>query len=313
MKVLVTGGSGGVGGHAVTALLKKGYAVVVFDKRADDVAPGVELAQGDICDPDSMGNALEGVDAVLHLAAILPPVSEQNVGLSEAVNVEGTKVIIRAMVESPSCRRLIFTSTTAVHGSRPDRHYPIRENEPLDPPDNYARQKIAAEEAIRASSLDWTILRIPAVPPTRIQKGPSGGLKLFLTIPPDSRIEILHPDDAATAFANCVECEATFHRTLFLGGGKKNGCQLTGYEMSCGMARAFGIGQLPRHIFNTDPGGAHAEWLDTAESQALLKYQTRSFDALVDDMRKNLGLVYYVSRAVSPITRFVITKFLAHS
>jgi len=311
MKILVTGGSGGVGSHVVPALLDKGYEVVVFDRREMELPAGVTLRLGDLCNPANVNAAIADVDAVVHLAAILPPVSEEHPQLAEAVNVGGTQNLIAAMQDSPSCKRLVFTSSTAVHGSRPERAFPIREDEPFDPPDNYAQQKVAAEQAVRDSGLEWTILRIAATPPTKIARGPSGGLRLFLTIPPDSRIEILHPDDAGVAFANCIECRGAVGKTLFLGGGRQNGCQITGYEMCCGMARAFGIGNLPRHVFNTGPGDAHAEWLDTTESQSLLNYQTRSFNDLVGDIQQNLGAVHYVSRALSPITRFVITRFMA--
>lgn len=308
MKILVTGGNGNIGSHVVTALLTKGYQVAIFDCRSSVMEDGVEMRVGDLRNKESVAQAVRGIDAVIHLAAVLPPVSEKDVEVSAAVNVTGTENLVTAMKSTTSCRRLIFASTTAVHGSRQGRPYPITANEPFNPPDNYAKQKVQGEGIVRASKLDWTILRVPAVPPTRLKKGPPGGFDLMLKIPVDARIEVLHPDDAGAAFANAVDCAQSIGKALFIGGGRENGCQLLGYDFTCGITTALGMGRFPRSAFGTDSGGAHAEWLDTTESQYLLQYQRRSFQELLDELKTNLGLLYYVSRAAAPITRAVLAK-----
>ena len=78
MKVLVTGALGNVGEYTVDALLEEGHDVVAFDvasprarKIAAQLDERVRLVWGDITDPASLGAALEGVDAVVHLAAIV--------------------------------------------------------------------------------------------------------------------------------------------------------------------------------------------------------------------------------------------------
>ena len=80
MKVLLTGALGNVGRYTVDALLEEGHDVVAFDlespraRRAASQLDGrVRVAWGDITDPASLGAALEGVDAVVHLAAICLP------------------------------------------------------------------------------------------------------------------------------------------------------------------------------------------------------------------------------------------------
>jgi UDP-glucose 4-epimerase len=308
MKVLVTGGSGNIGEHVALALLEKGYDVAIFDRCTARIEGVSDVRIGDLRDAASVVRALEGIDAVIHLAAVLPPLSEQDPALAEAVNVDGTRHLIGAMERMSHCRRLIFASTTAVHGSRLNRKYPISANEPFDPPDGYARQKLAGEELTAASSLDWTILRVPAVPPTKIGKGPPGGVKLLVKIPADCRIEVLHPTDAGTAFANAVACRETFGRRLLLGGGAQNGCQVSGYEFACAITNAVGIGALPRSLFGTDPGGAHAEWLDASESERLLKYQNHSLQDLMNELRKSFGALYYLTRLLSPLVRFGIIQ-----
>ena len=77
-KVLVTGGAGFIGSYVVELLLSKGYDVVVYDSLVEQVhrgagpvhvAPGAEFRLGDMADRDLLTNALDGVRAVLHLAA----------------------------------------------------------------------------------------------------------------------------------------------------------------------------------------------------------------------------------------------------
>jgi dTDP-L-rhamnose 4-epimerase len=78
-RVLITGGAGFIGSHLADELLDGGYAVRAFDsllpqvhpgmRRPDYLDPGVELFVGDIRDRDAVAAALEGVDAVVHLAA----------------------------------------------------------------------------------------------------------------------------------------------------------------------------------------------------------------------------------------------------
>ena len=80
MKVLLTGAMGNIGLSTLEALLAEGHDVVAFDlesRRARRLASGfdgrAQFVWGDITSPESLRHALEGVDAVIHLAAIVPP------------------------------------------------------------------------------------------------------------------------------------------------------------------------------------------------------------------------------------------------
>jgi UDP-glucose 4-epimerase len=274
--------------------------VVVFDQRA---AEGVEVRVGDLRVPADVSAAIAGMDAVVHLAGIIPPRSEENVEFSHAVNVTGTSVLVDAMQQSASCRRLVFASTASVHGARPGRTGPVTVDDPLDPKNEYAKQKVRAEEVIRASSLAWTILRVPAVPPINSLKGKHKEGTLLLLIPPDGHIEVLHPDDAGLAFANAVACDEAIGRTLLIGGGRANGCQLTGYEFATGITRAVGLGQLPRRVFGGDSAAAYNEWVDSSESQRLLDYQHHTFSDITRQLRHGLGGQYYLALVFSPLVR----------
>ena len=68
--------------------------------------------------------------------------------------------------------------------------------------------------------------------------------------------------------------------------------------------KAYGVGSLPESAFNTEP--YYTDWLDTVESQKLLKYQTRTFDDFINDMKKTIGSKRYFIRMLRPVVR----KFL---
>src|SRR5882724_4599161 len=71
--VLVTGGSGFVGANLVTELLDRGHQVRSFDRAPSPLAahPRLEVAAGDICDVDTVAKAVDGIDTIIHTAAII--------------------------------------------------------------------------------------------------------------------------------------------------------------------------------------------------------------------------------------------------
>ena len=106
MRVLITGGAGRLGITVCKAFLRDGLQVRVFDldtprnrKSVKELSGKGEIFWGDITQPDSVRNALEGVDAVVHMAGILPPVAYEKPDLATKVNVGGTKIIVDLIKE----------------------------------------------------------------------------------------------------------------------------------------------------------------------------------------------------------------------
>src|SRR3954469_12145758 len=104
MKVLLTGALGNIGLATMEALLVEGHDVVAFDldsRRARKLASGFDgrarFVWGDITCPESVKAALYGVDAVIHLAAIIPPHTDRSPDLARKVNVEATRGLIAQM------------------------------------------------------------------------------------------------------------------------------------------------------------------------------------------------------------------------
>jgi nucleoside-diphosphate-sugar epimerase len=312
MKVLLTGAFGNVGRYAIDALLEEQHGVVAFDldtrrsrKAAAGLDPRVRVVWGDLTDPASLGAALYGVDAVVHLAALVPPLVDRAPALARRVNVDATLSLISLMEASPTARRLVFASSTAIFGDVQDREPPLRVETPTAPTDEYGRHKVACEGAIRASRLRWSILRLGVAVPTRLIGAPFD-LRQGWEISADARIEIVHPADAATAFARAVACEAAVGKVLYVGGGEK--CQVTHAGFFNEVMDAIGIGAIPAEAFVRKPVQQFmGDWLDTEESQRLLHYQSRGLGELKRDLRRDLGLLAPLVRLLRPLaTAFML-------
>lgn len=315
MKVLVTGALGNVGEHAVQALLDEGHRVVAFDlesPRARKVAAALDararIVWGDITDRASVRAALDGADAVVHLAAILMP--DQAPELARRVNVDATRDLIEQMEASPTAKRLVFASSHGIFGEVQDREPPLRVDTPPTPSNEYGRHKLACEQAIQASGLEWSILRLAVAPPTRLfgySHDPSHSFGFSV----DGRIEFVHPADAGTAFARAVACREAIGRILYIGGGAK--CQLTNVAFLNQLMGGIGMGAIPAEAFvRTDVPRFSGDWVDTEESQRLLQYQTRGMSELAADMRKNLGIVAPLIRLFRPLVTWGLLRSSPH-
>ena len=310
MKVLLTGALGNIGLPTLEALLVEGHDVVALDlesRRARKLASGfddrVHFVWGDITRPESLQSALEDVDAVIHLAAIIPPYSERAPDMTRRVNLDATLSLIAQMEASQTAKRLVFASSQGVFGEVQDREPPLRLDTSVCPTDGYGRQKVACEHAIRQSGLGWSILRLAAVTPIHLQaQDPS----IMFEFSPDARFEFIHPADAGTAFARAVTCEEAIGKILNIGGGEK--CRTTHHAFCSEIMSAIGVGPIPAEAFvRTEVRRFYGDWLDTKESQRFLQYQKRGLGELKVDMREDLGAVAPLIRLLRPvITWFVV-------
>ncbi len=315
MKVLLTGALGSIGVATLAALLQEGHDVVAFDldsPRARSLSSGfagrARFVWGDITNTASLRDALQGVDAVIHLAAIIPPYTDKAPELARRVNLDATYDLIAQMESSPTAKRLVFASSQGIFGDIQDREPPLRVDTPVSPTDAYGHHKVECEQAIRRSGLRWTILRLSAVTPLHLQaQDPS----IMFEISPDARFEFLHPADAGTAFARAVACEESVGRILNIAGGET--CRMTYYGFVNALMDTMGIGTLPIDAFvRMQPPRYFGDWVDTAESQALLQYQQRGLDAQLQDMKSDFGAKRHVVRLVRPLATWFVVRSSAY-
>ena len=150
MNILITGGAGFIGSHLAGSCLQDGHRIRVLDdlstgraENLQEIADGIELVEGDICDIELVRKALAGVDAVFHQGAIPSvPRSFQEPHLFNEVNVTGSLQLILESVEA-GVGRIVMASSSSVYGDTEE--LPKVETDTPMPLSPYAVGKLAAE------------------------------------------------------------------------------------------------------------------------------------------------------------------------
>jgi UDP-arabinose 4-epimerase len=149
--ILVTGGAGYIGSHAVKALRSAGHAAVIFDDFStghEDFVKNTPFFKGDVRSAADLDGvfARYPIEGVLHFAGkALVPESHQQPGLYYDVNLTGGLALLAAM-RRRAVQHIIFSSTCATYGV-PDQT-PIREESPQKPINPYGESKLAFERAL---------------------------------------------------------------------------------------------------------------------------------------------------------------------
>lgn len=315
MKILVTGGFGNVGRSAVNACLSAGHEVAIFEspsalKRAQASLRRLLKTQwsrcafvfGDIRAPEDVRRAFAafegGPDAVIHLAALIPPASDRNPAVTEAINVGGTASVIAAAKACARPPRVVLASSIAIYGDRLANFW-IRSSDELRASNVYSGTKVACEGLLRASGLDFTILRLSFVAWAKwLPLDP-----LLFSVPPETRLEIIHTEDAGRAFAAAATLPIASGKTFDIGGGAL--CRTSFRAYIDRMFRYFGLGDssfLPESAFAQ--GGFHCGWYeDSDEADRLLGFRRKTLEDYYEEVRWETRFIRPLAAFAGPAAR----------
>lgn len=307
MRVLVTGGAGRLGINVCKILLGEGFQVRVFDldtpgnrQNVGELDGRAEIFWGDITREDSVCRAVSDIDAVVHMAAILPPVAYEKPELAHEVNVGGTKILVDLMKAKGGHIPFVFTSSVAVFGPTPGAEGPVSvDNYVPKPVETYGETKLKAEEVIRESGIDYLILRLTAIMYLSFDLS---DMNRIFSIPLDNRLEFCHPDDLAVAIGNALKSFDTIKgNTLVISGGPEQ--RMLFKDMVGGVLGVMGLPLPPEDKFTREP--YFLDWYDTTKSQELLKFQGKGYTDYLKDF--SLGLTRRYTKLFLPAMRYFVS------
>lgn len=157
-KILITGTTGLVGSRLLPRLVATGWDCHALVRGGKEVPFGATAVKGDVLNAESLAEAVSGASAIIHLAAVFRTADTELIWKS---NFEGTQNLIEATKRHAPKARFILASTAHVYDATSP--HPGRENDDLNPQHAYPASKFAAENALRGSGLNWSVLRFPFV------------------------------------------------------------------------------------------------------------------------------------------------------
>ncbi|HEY6007492.1 MAG TPA: complex I NDUFA9 subunit family protein [Geobacteraceae bacterium] len=230
MLIFISGATGFIGGHLRRTLLARGHRLRLLAHRtAEAPTAGVETVNGDVTRKESYAAMVRGCDAVINLVGIIREFPGKGVTF-ERLHVEATGAMVAAAREAGVGRYLQMSAL----GTRPDAT------------SRYHRSKYRAEEQVRASGLDWTILRPSIVfgPRDGFVNILAGQIRSLPAVPVIGdgayRIQPISADDVARCFADALELPGTVAQTFELCGPDR----LTYNNMLDTIGRVLGKGRV---------------------------------------------------------------------
>ena len=246
MLIAATGASGSIGRVIVPKLLERNENTCrllmkdspknqkLFKKLQHTFGDRVQLVKGDVQQKEACKELVKEADAVIHLAALIPPKADHNEALTWKVNYQGTCNLVDAICEMGNKAELLFFSTVAVYGHRGEKHHWGRVGDPLLPSvfDSYGASKVRAERYILESNLEkWVILRETGVLYDNLMMNNIGDGLLFQT-PVNVYIEWVTAHDTAILVNEILSSgdskDNFWNRVYNIGGGIS--CRQSGFD-----------------------------------------------------------------------------------
>jgi nucleoside-diphosphate-sugar epimerase len=251
--IALTGATGFIGQHLLRELRTRGYRLRVLLRRPSAVP--IECASaliGDLARPHNMSEALAGVDAVIHSAGVAQAMS----GLPEddyrLLNTEATLKLARA-AERAGVRRFVFLSSIRAQ-TGPTADCVLTEALEPKPTDAYGRSKLAAEQGLAETDLDWVALRLVLVYGAGVQGNMARLVELARSPYPlplralKARRSLLSLDNLAEAVAKALEAPAPLKRPFIVADPGPLTVGEMIMAMRQGLGRRAGLFLVPRPL-----------------------------------------------------------------
>jgi nucleoside-diphosphate-sugar epimerase len=320
--VLVTGGFGLVGSATVQRLAAIGRRVVATDldtpanrAAAAKLPGGVQARWADLTDPDQVSRLVCEVSpqAIIHLAAVIPPPIYRNAELARRVNVDATATLVRIAAEQPTPPRWVQASSNAVFGSRnPHRSSElVRADDPMNASDLYSAHKIEAEQIVRASGLEWVVLRLGGVLSVDPKAMPFNADALYFesALPADGKMHSVDVRDVAWAFAAATTADVAGEILLIAGDDSH---KIRYGDVGPSLAATRGLkGGLPAGRPgnpDNDDDWFVTDWMDTARAQEALQFQHHSWPDMLTEMSANAGWTRHLLQPFATLIRIILKR-----
>ena len=318
--VLVTGAFGLVGSATVRQLRADGRHVVATDldlpvnRKAAAALPSDAVRWADLTDPDAVADLLRAVSpaAIIHLAAIIPPVCYARPALARKVNIDATGFLLDAAAALPERPRFVQASSVATYGARNPHHVSdvLTADTPLRPSDIYGAHKVEAEQLVRGSGLDWVVLRLGGVLTAEPKLDVDLDTLYFeASLPVDGRIQTVDVRDVARAFVAATTAPV-IGETLLIGGDDSH--RLVQGDIGPSIAAALGlVGGIPagrKGNPDSDTDWFGTDWMDTKRSVEALDFQRVSWPQLLAETADRMGWRRYPARLGAPLLHALLKR-----
>ena len=310
MNVLLTGASGTIGSEVLHQLASfDDIKLTVFDikntrtkKLLEPYKKHINIIYGDISNSEDIQKIPEKLDAVIHLAAIIPPLADENPELTRKVNVIGTQNIIQLLEKTSPEAFLLYSSSISVYGDRiQNPNISVQDSLNARQEDIYAQTKIESEKLIKKSKLNWSVFRLTAIMKNHKMS------KLMFHMPLSTMIEICTPNDTAKAFTEAIRHRDELSGRVFnLGGGES--CYIAYRKFLEKSFCLFGLGTLnfPEHAF-AERNFHCGIFVDGDELENILHFRNDSVETYFADVKRSIP---FITRLLSSVFRVAIKQSL---
>lgn len=323
-KILVTGSEGFIGSHLTESLVRSGFDVRAFvlynsfgsrgwlDTVQPDVRSSIEFFAGDVRDPYGVRAAMQGVDVVYHLAALIAiPYSYHSPATYVDTNVNGTLNVVQA-ARDLDVRKVVHTSTSEVYGTA--RYVPIDEEHPLQAQSPYSASKIGADQIAlsfnRSFGTPVAVIRpfntygprqsARAVIPTIITQIASGRRSVRLGALSPTR-DFTFVSDTVRGFRAVADADSSVGEVINIG---------SDYEVSIGnvantIAEVMGVGiriESDEARLRPDKSEVERLWASNGKARALLNW-TPEYGGL-DGFRRGIAKTTRWFQEAAPSTGY---------